>query len=1167
MNNSQLSYKLSAMRRSSAKLILICLILFSFAYVSAQSTYTPYDNLPDINKLEKPSYSEDYPSWAKKLYQYPINFNEICEEFDDYMANTEIHKNAIIRYFINWKIAVEPYVLEDGTIEIPDLKELFKNNRATLLNYKLHKKSTASNNSNWTFWGPKETVWRATGKNPDQAGKEAPWQVNVYSLDVAESNNDILYCGTETGFVNKTVDKGLTWQICGQDYHFGGGVSAIAIHPANPDIVYVSSGSQIHKTIDGGVSWAPMLSENNIFSAMRLRIDANNHHKIIAATDKGIFISLDDGVSWTNKWSKRTWDIEIKPDNSDIIYGISSSKGDLFELVISKDGGSTFSKDSNFPTTLTNTSGGLIAVTPTNPNILYVSMLVAENSDKYAYIYKGTYNETAWNWDLKIKGPPRSEAGLGGFSTGQGYFDFVLAASPEDENTVFWGTCSLFKSTDGAVTFEKIGGYGGDFNIHPDIQDIKLLGSGKMWVSTDGGMNYSTDYFVEQENYHPRIKNIVGSGMWGFDMGWNQDIIVGGRYHNGNTAIADFYGEKALRMGGAEAPTGWIVHGKKNQAVFSDINKGYTTSIPASIDEIVDNKKYIFSKLPNMKSYGGRRGNLLHHPNYHSIIYVGEGTGFWKSSDMGATFDLLNNFAGDVMFIQNSYKNPDVIYTDVEGKGLYRSEDGGETWIYKPSLTNDYGIPDWAGHIHFVISPYDENTIYATPQKTKVSWDAKVFKSTDGGTTWVDWSGSISKSEFSKCLVIQPTKTNEDLVYLFIPSQKNMADAIAKVFYRKEGMTDWELYNNNYPASMTTIMALPFYRNSKIRVAGKGGVWESPFAETDFTPIITPWIDVPVSKCMFDTLFLDDHSMLNHDGASWKWTIDPAPQYISDANIRNPMIVLGDTGSYNVTLEVTKNGTVYSKTINNMFSCTTCPSVDNCSNPAELNKDEWSLIYVDSQEPNRLATNAFDGDNSTFWHTEWKVTQPTHPHEIQIDLGRKYYIHQLGIVNRPTGTNGRIRDYKLYLSDSKTNWGEPINSGTFENVSVPQPIKFINTPSGQFLKIVALSEVNDKFFTTIAEINIIGCYNNGDGIASHRITKDIKAFPIPTNGIVNLSVPVNKNLNYSIYLSTGQVVQRGKINRTESLYSFDLTQLKTGIYFIIMIDEAGVEYRAKVVKR
>lgn len=655
--------------------------------------------------------------------------------------------------------------------------------------------------------------------------------------------------------------------------------------------------------------------------------------------------------------------------------------------------------------------------------------------------------------------------------------------------------------------------------------------------------------------------------MWGFDQGWNEDIVVGGRYHNGNTAITDAYNNEALRMGGAESPTGWIIHGKSHQAVFSDINKSFSTSIPTTIDEVVENKKYIFRKLPNMKSYGARRGNLLHHPNYHSVLYVGEGHGFWKSSDMGATWDFLQNFSGDVMFMEISHKNPNVIYADVEGKGLYRSEDGGESWTYKPSLTEEYGESAWAGRIHFVISPYNENTIYAIPQKKSESWDAKVYKSTDGGTLWTDWSGSISTEEYSKCLVIQPTKIGDDLVYLFITAQKNMADAIGKVFYRRKGMTDWEEYNTNYPAGMTTIMALPFYRDSKIRVAGKGGIWESPLESPDFAPIINPWVDAPVISCTSDTIFFDDHSILDHEGASWKWGISPEPQYISDSNIRNPKVVAGETGSYNITLEVTKNGEVYSKTIQNMFFVTDCPSVEDCSNPAELDKSKWSLIYTDSQESDRLSIHAFDGDNSTFWHTEWRYSKPAHPHELQIDFGESYNIHQLNIVNRPTGTTGRIKDYKIYLSDDKTNWGTPIKTGVFENSSVPAPIKFSSPPSGQFLKIDALSEVNDKYHTTIAEINIIGCYESATNTTTQQIINELKAFPVPTSGVINLSVPVSRNIKYNICSTTGQVIKKGEIVNTSSQFSFDLTPFKTGVYFIKMVDEAGVIYRAKLVKK
>lgn len=1148
--------------------LLICVLLVAIwgLKAMAQMQYTPYDELPAINKLEKPSYSEKYPWWAKQLYQYPINFNSICDAFDEYVKNNPGEKNAVIRYFKNWKRAVEPFVAEHGEIEMPDLNSLYRSYKSALLNQSVIQKSAEANTSDWTFWGPKETIWRNTGNNPEKAGKPAPWQANVYSFDVSTSNPEILYCGTETGFVNRTTDNGLHWHICGQDYFFGGGITAIAIHPANPDIVYVSAGKQIHKTIDGGATWAPMLDTDNLFSAARLKIDNNNHDKIVAAADYGIFISSNAGVTWVNKCDKQTWDIEIKPDNSNVIYGISSAKGETFELVISQDGGNTFVTDPAFPGAIKNKSGGLLAVTPANANIVYVSLLVEEPDDAYADIYKGTYNGTEWTWGKTKRGEPRSEAGLGGFSTGQGYFDFVLDVSPDDENIVFWGTCTLFKSTDGGYNFEKIGGYGGSFSIHPDIQDIKVLKNGHMWVSTDGGMNYSSDYFQNIDNWHPRIQGLIGCQMWGFDQGWNDDIIVGGRYHNGNTAITDFYDEKALRLGGGESPTGWILHGKGHHAVFKDINAGFSTSIPATKDEVVEDKRFVFTKLPNMKSYGGRRGNLVHHPNYHSVVYIGEGTGFWKSSDLGATFDLLYSFGGDVMFFDISLKNPLVVYADIEDYGLYRSEDGGKTWEHKPALVSNHGISGWAGKIHFVISPYDENTIYACPQKTSLSWKGKVLKSTDGGTSWVNWSGNLNDEEYTKVLAIQPTSDNKDLVYLFNNAKGNNPGFKGKVYYRKDGMSDWSSFDNKYPAGMSIIFAKPFYRDGKIRIAGKAGIWESPLAEPEFKPLLNPWIDSPVSTCGLDTLCLDDHSIVNHTGTSWNWVIEPQPQYISDPTARNPKIVPGEVGDYSVTMEVTQNGTTYSKTIENMFTVENCPSLEDCSKPSELDKKTWSLISADSQESDRLAVHAFDDDNATFWHTQWRTTKPKHPHEIQIDLGERYNIHQLSITNRGDGSNGRIKDYNIYLSDNKSDWGTPVKTGSFPNVLKPDAIVFDAPPAGRYLKIEALSEVNNKDFTTIAEIDIIGCYANATGIGQKREIHSMNAFPVPTTGIVQLSVPEREELSYRIYSLSGRIVSNGEIGYASSPYLLDLSEYNSGIYIVVMTDKSGVKYRAKLVK-
>ncbi|MBK8370420.1 MAG: hypothetical protein IPL20_03390 [Saprospiraceae bacterium] len=109
----------------------------------------------------------------------------------------------------------------------------------------------------------------------------------------------------------------------GTPLFFGGGLTAIAIHPEDNQMLYVSSGNQIHKSEDGGNTWMPKLG-NERFAADRLRIDKNNPAFLYAASSKGIYVSKDAGETWVKKWSQPTWDIRIHPVQSDIVYAITA---------------------------------------------------------------------------------------------------------------------------------------------------------------------------------------------------------------------------------------------------------------------------------------------------------------------------------------------------------------------------------------------------------------------------------------------------------------------------------------------------------------------------------------------------------------------------------------------------------------------------------------------------------------------------------------------------------------------------------------------------------------------------------------------------------------------------------------------------------------------------
>jgi hypothetical protein len=184
---------------------------------------------------------------------------------------------------------------------------------------------------------------------------------------------------------------------------------------------------------------------------------------------------------------------------------------------------------------------------------------------------------------------------------------------------------------------------------------------------------------------------------------------------------------------------------------------------------------------------------------------------------------------------------------------------------------------------------------------------------------------------------------------------------------------------------------------------------------------------------------------------------------------------------------------------------------------------DWALFYVDSEETDGEdgeASNAFDGSSSTIWHTEWYNSDPAHPHEIQINLGASYDVTGFRYLPRQDGNaNGRIGQYEFYVSASPSNWGSAVATGTFANSSSEKEVTFA-TKTGQYVRLVALSEVNGNLWTSAAEINVLGTSVGGPT-------------PMPTNTPVpsstyqaedaSLGGGVSVDTNHSGYNGTGFV--------------------------------------------
>jgi len=867
-----------------------------------------------------PAIDENAPSWVQLMYQSTPNVWAVDKAYQAYYETHEFTKTIHTQYYKKWRRKVEPYVNVAGYVVMPALAQQQKKEQKWLENWTQDNWSKDGlNGSSWSNIGPFQTI--STNDNPTKVS----WQANIYAIDQSLSHSDVLYCGTEAGGVFKTTDKGLHWQHASFNDLLST-VSAIKIHPSNPDIVYCGDGNNLYKTLDGGESWTKLLTRQNL-RVNTIVIHPQQPDIVLVASYEGLFRSQNGGSTWDQLYSDKCWDLAIHPTDPSIIYLLKNDPAQKKCVFLkSTNHGRDFSpKESGWYASShpdRRDDGARMTVTPAAPDRVYVVLIGASKPGDNGFI--GVYMSitAGESWAL-----PNSPAGGPYTNTHpnlvtlnnnntlyQGYYNLGIAASHTNPDHVLIGGLNLWKTENGAQTFTPLGGYQGNVPwIHPDQQEILVLGN-DMWVANDGGINYSTNLFQTHES---RINGLYASDFWGFGSGWNEDLVVGGRYHNGNTAYRPSFPEgQFLRLGGAEAPTGYVNPGIPGRAYFSDIN---TQSIPNLISGEVLSFPPL-SKYPSESFYAAHSSELEFDPYSYKAFYIGEGSNLWRTEDEGLSYNLVRSFGNNdqpILHIEISRKNPAVIYvyqrSSFYNARLWKTIDGGGTWT---ALDFPSANSQRAGTMS--LSATDENTLWVAFGHQNND-GAKVFKTSDGGISWENLSTSILNGHRIHHVFHQAGTNNA--VYL----ASNFG-----VFYRDDSMADWEVFSEGLPARTNGNLFRPFYKEDKLRLATYGsGIWEVDFKQAS-TPIAQPTVDKRQGACARDTFYFEDFSILNHSNASWEWSF-PGATYVSATNIRNPKVVFGQEGSFDVSLTVTNDAGSNTKTVSGMVEIT----ADACSPDAQ----------------------------------------------------------------------------------------------------------------------------------------------------------------------------------------------------------------------------------------
>ncbi len=219
------------------------------------------------------------------------------------------------------------------------------------------------------------------------------------------------------------------------------------------------------------------------------------------------------------------------------------------------------------------------------------------------------------------------------------------------------------------------------------------------------------------------------------------------------------------------------------------------------------------SYAPLFSNFGfnsGRINSIAVSTANPQIILVGASTGgIWRSSDGGATFIPASDAQVDLAVgaIAFAPSNPNIVYAgmgdmhsccDYLGSGVLKSTDAGATW----TRINNSSIPQPASVGDIQVDPTDPNKIYLALYRSLNSSSANnfpyggVYVSTDGGVNWIKRLAGLPRD-----IAINPA--NSQIIYAAMRGIGTSGDGgVGGVYRSLDGGINWSVvYASSYPAA------------------------------------------------------------------------------------------------------------------------------------------------------------------------------------------------------------------------------------------------------------------------------------------------------------------------------------------------------------------------------
>lgn len=1094
--------------------------------------------------------SAPWMSEVKMAKQGQATIDEQVEAFNHYWSTRDKNvRGSGYKPFMRWEYHWRNYTNEQGYIVSSDefwdawrQKNQSKTNRSAAMSLPV---------SNWQPIGP--FTHTNTGSWSSGQGR-----VNIVHVD--PSNPNTIYLGAPAGGIWKSIDNGTTWTPLTDELPQIG-VSGIAVDYSNSNVIYIATGDKdagdsysvgVYKSTDGGLTWNPTgtMGGSNPSRAGDILIHPTNNQILWCATNNGVYKTTNAGISWTQVQTGdfAQGNIRLKPSDPSTVYAVSNNR-----FYKSTNEGNSFTQiNTGLPA---NSSRLLLDVTPADANYIYI--LSANGSGDMQGIYRSTNGGTNWT-----KTSSNETSVIGDvFESPQAWYDLALAVSTTNADEIYTGCLNVWKSTDGGVSVTKMNNWSSPSApsyTHADIHYLGFHGNrlfcgsdGGIYVSSNGGTNFTdlTAGVQISQFYKIAVSKQSAANMVGGLQDNGGHAYSGGQWKNYygadgmDTAINpnnpnQYYG--FIQFGGSMYISNNAGNGTSGSVASPGVEGNWVTPLTAnSAGDLFAGYNNLFKLVSgawvqqNTTPIGSGNIELISvDPSNDNTMYVANGSGLYKSTDLGVTFTNVYSASSAITSIEVHSSDSSIVYLTTSGVGgqVLKSTNGGTTF------TNfSTGLPSIGKNIIVHQGRNTDNPLY-------LGTDLGVFYRDDSMTSWQPFDINL------------PNVSVTDL-------EVNLEDAklVAATYGRGIWQTDIPVQIPTDDVKFVSIQSPGIDINCgatitpqvEVKNTGTNAITAVTFNYTiDGTPFNYVWngsiasnanatVALPAASLsrgvhnlnVTSTITNDAYSD-NNSGTISFYVNDPGTVGVVNpfTTPANALISYNDGGSGSQWVRgirtsgiMTSSGnTVYTTNLTGNYPdniksylVSQCYNLSNVTNPQisfamkydlELN---WDIVYV---------------EYSTDFGANWSVLGQMGPNwynsdRTQATAGNDCY-------NCPgaqwTGTNASLTTYSY-------------------------PLNALNTETNIIFRIVFHSDEAEN----LRGVNVDDFVISGTLSNQNFEMNNIVVYPNPSKGIFNISLGNIQPTAIDVYDLTGKVIlSKSAIQSSNIETSIDLSNAATGIYFV-----------------